>query len=136
MKSTRTSTYQATFFLHAINTYLALKDKITKVNLTQYDYRTFGKKYIGLRVDYLMSLGTELTEKENSVINRWDSCLEIYLGKETYKEFAHIRTIEDVELDSADREIKNLIKLLQGFCENVVIDEEANIENDEMEIKN
>ena len=136
MKSTYTTTYQSSFFLQALNTYLVLKDTITKVSLTKYDFETFGRNYIGLRVDYMTSFSdVELTETQVNRVNRFDSCLEIYLGKGVnVNNQSPFDSIERNTVHNAKLEIQNLIELFKGFCEDVVVDEESNI-NGEIEIK-
>jgi hypothetical protein len=127
MKSTNLADYQSDFFIQAMSTYLKVKNYLVKTILTEYPYHVAGNQYLGLRVDYMLPLSTELTDDEVQSIRFFDDCLEIFLGR-------NVNNIDDK--NHAQSEISNLIKLFDGFCENVVINPTNDDDDDDRNIIN
>jgi len=127
MKSTNLANYQSDFFISTVGTYLTLKDKITKTVLVEYPYHISGNEYVGLRVEFMFPLDTELTDDEVNSVRFFDDCLEIFLGRNGYdrKDKSH-----------AQSEISNLIKLFDAFCKNVEINPVNDRDEKTIDLKN
>ena len=127
MKSTNLADYQSDFFIQAMSTYLKVKNYLVKTILTEYPYHVAGNQYLGLKVDYMLPLSTELTDDEVQSIRFFDDCLEIFLGRNGYdrKDKSH-----------AQSEISNLIKLFDAFCKNVEINPVNDRDEKTIDLKN
>jgi len=124
MTSANSITYLSEFFLRTLGLYLALKDRITNVNLIKFDYHVAGKQYKSFKVDFFMSKDSDLTDKEAARIGHWDNRLDIYLSYKAYNYNSPKFELSHLELNNAEAEISNLINLFENVCENVSLDKD------------
>lgn len=119
MTSANVFNYQSEFFLRALGLYLLLKDRITNVNLHEFDYHVTGKRYKGIKVNFFVSRDCKLTDKESVRVQNWDNKLGIYLKYKNYGYGSPDFDLARLELNNAESEISNLINLFENICENV-----------------